>query len=73
MKIAGIDIGAETIKYVIVDGDLRREIDHGMVVHQKSVEPALRGVLDTLRAAGVGRIAVCGRFATHFTIRHYPG
>ncbi len=73
MKIAGIDIGAETIKYVIIDGDLHREVHHDMVVHQKAIEASLRSVLETLRAEKVEQIAICGRFSTHFAIRHYPG
>ena len=73
MKIAGIDIGAETIKYVILDGTPLRIVRQNMVSHAKSIEPALRGILAELRSGGVERIAVCGRFANHFAIHHFPG
>ncbi|MBQ1925981.1 MAG: CoA activase, partial [Proteobacteria bacterium] len=72
MKIAGIDIGAETIKYVILDGSPLTIIDHNMVAHEKQIEPALRQILDKFRKEEVEQIAVCGRFANHFMLKNYP-
>lgn len=72
MKLAGIDIGAETIKYVILDGSPLTITAHDTVVHEKQIEPALRAILDKLRAQDVEQVAVCGRYANHFTIRNYP-
>lgn len=73
MKIAGIDIGAETIKYVILSGQPLRIVRQNIVVHEKSIETALRSILNELRSDHVDKIAICGRFANHFNIHHFPG
>ena len=72
MKIAGIDIGAETIKYVVLDGNPLDVSEHAMVSHEKAIEPVLRSVLGHLRELGVERLAICGRYANHFNLKHYP-
>lgn len=73
MKYAGIDIGAETIKYVVIEKTPLRVIEHGMISHQKSIEPTLRNVLSKLRQMHIEGIAICGRFANMLKIRNYPG
>lgn len=73
MKIAGIDIGAETIKYVILDGNPLGVGKYAMVAHEKAIEAALGQVLEALRQEGVERVAICGRYANHFNLKHYPG
>lgn len=73
MKYAGIDVGAETIKVVVVDGTPLRVSACRQMAHQKSIASALECVLEDLRAAGVDRVAVCGRFVNHVTLCHYPG
>ena len=73
MKYAGIDVGAETIKYVIIDSSPLKVLDHSMVSHEKTVESALRSVFELLRQKGVEKIALCGRFANMLNIRNYPG
>ena len=70
--VAGIDVGAETIKYVVFDRETSDLIAHDSIAHEKSIEPVLRNVLGTLRSKGVTEVAVCGRFANHFVIQHYP-
>ena len=72
MKIAGIDIGAETIKYVVLDGTPLRIVRQNLVVHEKAIELVLKNILNELKSDGVQKIAICGRFASHFNIRHYP-
>ncbi|MCL2326145.1 MAG: acyl-CoA dehydratase activase-related protein [Proteobacteria bacterium] len=68
---AGIDVGAETIKYAVVEAS-GRVMQCAMLAHRKSVESALVQVLETLRGLGVSGVAVCGRFANYTGIRHYP-
>ena len=70
MKYAGIDVGAETIKVVVVDGTPLRVSACRQMAHQKSIASALECVLEDLRAAGVDRVAVCGRFVNHVTLCH---
>ncbi|MBR4986245.1 MAG: CoA activase [Proteobacteria bacterium] len=72
MRIAGIDIGAETIKYALLDYAPPTLVSYDMIVHEKQIEPVLRTLLDKFRADGVDRIAVCGRYANHFKLKHYP-
>ena len=70
--LAGIDVGAETIKYVVFDRETSDLLAHDSIAHEKSIESVLRKVLSELRAQGVTEVAVCGRFANHFVIQHYP-
>lgn len=72
MKFAGIDVGAETIKYVIITGSPLQISEHRIFFHQKSVESALSGILDELKQKGVERIAITGRFANLIALTHYP-
>ena len=72
-KYAGIDVGAETIKYVVVDAPSLEIVAHESIPHLKSVEPCLREVFAKLRDLSVEKIAICGRFVSHFDIKSYPG
>ena len=70
--VAGIDVGAETIKYVVFDRETSELLAHDSIAHEKSIESVLRKVLSELSDQGVTEVAVCGRFANHFVIQHYP-
>ena len=72
-RIAGVDVGAETIKYVVLDAPSLELIDRGSVPHHKSVESCLREVFGRMRESGVEQLALCGRFVNHFNLKHYPG
>lgn len=71
-RFAGIDIGAETIKYIIVDAQDLSIIEFNALEHHKSMAACLDQVFETLRNKNVDGCAVCGRFANHLDIQHYP-
>ncbi len=71
-RYAGIDVGAETIKYVIINAPDLTVISSATLEHHKCMAECLDQVFAQLKEAGVTQIAVCGRFANHMTIRHYP-
>ena len=72
-KIAGIDVGAETIKYVVLEAPSLELKTYRSVTHHKSVESCLRDVFVQLSEQGVECVALCGRFVNHFNLKHYPG
>ena len=50
--VAGMDVGAETIKYIVVQGKNVENIQilsHGSIAHEKAVEEAFRQVLKELK------------------------
>lgn len=72
-RFAGIDIGAETIKYVVISGGKQPKIvASGLFAHEKSIETCLQRVFEKLAELKVTEMALCGRYANHMSIRHYP-
>ena len=63
MKYAGIDIGAETIKYAIYDTKTEKIDAFDTIAHHKAMQTAISSILSTLKRLDVDGIAVCGRFA----------
>lgn len=72
MKYAGIDFGAETIKYAIYDDSSQQIVDHQSVEHHKAIQITLDRVLSSLLAQNVHAVAVCGRFANLIHLKNYP-
>lgn len=71
-RFAGIDVGAETIKYVIVKVPECTIMAYQVLEHHKCMSECLEQVFGILRERQVEGCAVCGRFANHLEIRHYP-
>ena len=69
---AGVDVGAETIKYVVIDASDLKIVETGSFEHHKCLAQCLEKVFESLKSCGAERVAVCGRFANHMQIRHYP-
>lgn len=72
MKYAGIDIGAETIKYAIYDTKTEKIDTFDTIVHHKAMQTAISSILSTLKRLDVDGIAVCGRFANLIKLKNYP-
>lgn len=72
MKYAGIDIGAETIKYAVCDGETKQIAAFGCAEHHKDVQGALAQTFQSLIAQNADCIAVCGRFANLINLKSYP-
>ena len=69
---AGIDVGAETIKYVIIQSPELNIIEYRSFEHHKCIADCLEQVFEILRDKRIEGCAVCGRFANHLEIKHYP-
>ena len=72
MKYAGIDIGAETIKYAIYDTKTEKIDAFDTIAHHKAMQTAISSILSTLKRLDVDGIAVCGRFANLIKLKNYP-
>lgn len=72
MKYAGIDVGAETIKFVILGGSPLSVLSYGCESHRKAIGPCFEKIAADLKNRGVSRVALCGRFAGRLNLRHYP-
>ncbi len=69
---AGVDVGAETVKYVIISSETFEIVDRASFAHHKCMAECLENVFEVLRAKGCVGCAVCGRFANHLSLKHYP-
>lgn len=72
MKYAGIDIGAETIKYAVYDTQTKKICDYDAIAHHKAMQTSITSILATLKRANVDGVAVCGRFANLIKLQNYP-